>query len=154
MYAIKKQICVNWAYTILYHMQHQQCLTRGLPYARLATKITRFCGVDLKREPKEKMKREFEINIGVALKNTGIYQNTNDTYKYKDHLTTPIPPPAIAPPPAPEGGYTNEAIYNKICSVENFMMTKFRDLLLEFNAYKNRQPVNENVEEEDMEESD
>lgn len=97
------------------------------------------------------MKRECEINIGVALKNIRIYQDTNGTYKYKDGLTIPIPSPATASPPAPKGGYTNEAIYNKTCLIENFMMTESRDLRLEFNAYKNRQLVNENMKEEDME---
>lgn len=95
------------------------------------------------------MKREYEINIKAALKNTGICQDTNGTYKYKDDLTTPIPPPVT-----PEDDYTKKAIYNKIYLIENFMMMEFRDLLLEFNAYKNRQPANENVEEKDMEESD
>ncbi|KAI5409249.1 hypothetical protein KIW84_054887 [Lathyrus oleraceus] len=103
---------------------------------------------DLKRELKEKMKTKCEINIRGALKKTRIYQDINGTYKYKDYLTAPIPPPA------PKGRYTNEAIYNRIFSVEYIMMTEFRDLHLEFNAYKNRQPVIENMEEEDMDESD
>lgn len=51
LYSIKKGIRINWAYTILFHMQHQQRLSGGIPYARLITKIMNFYEVDLKREP-------------------------------------------------------------------------------------------------------
>lgn len=108
IYAIKKRIRVNWEYTILYHMKHQQRFSGGLPYARLITKIMRFYEVDLKIEPKNKMKKQCEINVGAALKNTGIFQDIDGIFKYKDDNTAPIPPPET------EGGYTNEAIYNKL----------------------------------------
>lgn len=74
MYAIKNKIAVNWAYTIMHHMNHQQSLTRGLPYARLISKILEACGIDLKREPKKKMTaRECEINASTSVCNIGIF---------------------------------------------------------------------------------
>lgn len=48
IYAIKNKIQVNWAYTIMYHMRHQNSLIGGLPYARLITKILEGWGIDLK----------------------------------------------------------------------------------------------------------
>lgn len=63
MHAIKNMIQINWAYTIMYHMKHQQSLTGGLPNARLITKILEGCGIDLKRQPKKKMiAKEYEIS--------------------------------------------------------------------------------------------
>jgi hypothetical protein len=71
IYDIKQWIKVNWGYSIMFHMQHQQGLRGGLPYARLITKILEFCGVDLKREPKKRMNpKECEINVRATIRDT------------------------------------------------------------------------------------
>jgi hypothetical protein len=136
MYAIKNKIQVNWSYTIMYHMKHQQSLTGGLPYARLISKILEACGIDLKREPKQKMTaRECEINASTSVRNTSIFLDMDGTYKYKDESSTSsnVPPP---PPSAPEGGYSNEALYNKIYSVETTMMKNYHEQKFEMASIK------------------
>lgn len=114
----------------MYHMKHQQFLTGGLPYARLITKILEGSGINLKWEPKKKMyARECEINASTLVRNTGIFLDKDDVYKYKDD-------PSNAPPPAPECGYTNEFLYNKICSVESTMMRSYREQKFEMASIK------------------
>lgn len=130
IYAIKNKIQVNLAYTIMYHMKHQQSLTDGLPYARLITKILEGCEIDLKWEPKKKMSaKECEINDLTSVRNTGIFLDMDGMYKYKHE-------PSNAPPPAPEGGYTNEVLYNKICSVESTMMHNYHEHKFEMASIK------------------
>lgn len=103
----------------MYHIKHQQSLTGGLPYARLITKILEGCEIDMKWEPKKKMSsRECEINASTLVRNTGIFLYKDEVYKYKDE-------PSNAPPPTPEGGYTNKVLYNKICLVESTMMRNY-----------------------------
>lgn len=113
-------------------MKQQLGLSGGLTYARLITKILKYCEVDLKREPKNRMDpKDWEINVGATLRNTRIIQDKDGIYKYKDD------PSIYAHPPVPEDGYTNEVLYNKFCSVESFMMNGFRDLCLEVASLKN-----------------
>lgn len=132
IYAINQIIKINWAYTIMFHMQHQQSLSGGLPYAILITKILAFYGVDFKREPKKRMNpKECEINVGVTLRNTRIIQDKDDIYKYKDG------PTINAPPPVPKCGYSNEFLYNKFFSMDSYMMNGFRELRLEVASLKN-----------------
>lgn len=136
MYAIKNKIQVNWAYTIMYHMKHQQSLTRGLPHARLISKILEGCDIDMKREPKKKMTaRECEINASTSVWNISIFLDMDGTYKYKGESSTSSNYPS-PPPPAPEGGYSNEALYNKICSVETTMMQNYREQKFEMTSTK------------------
>lgn len=136
MYAIKNKIEVNWAYTIMYHMKHQQSLTGGLPYARLISKILEACGIDLKREPKKKMTaNECEINASTSVRNTSIFLDMDGTYKYKYESSTTSNAP-LPPPPAPEGGYSNEALYNKIFSVETTMMKNYCEQKFEMASIK------------------
>lgn len=160
MYAIKNKIAVNWAYTIMHRMKHQQSLTGGLPYARLISKILEACGIDLKREPKKKMTaRECEINASTSIWNTGIFLDMDGTYKYKDESLTSSSDPQ-PPPPAPEGGYSNEALYNKICSVEMTMMKNYHEQKFEMASIKrllgnlSKSPNPEISDEEEGEEED
>lgn len=82
IYAISKRIKVNWAYIMMFHMQHQLGLSGGLPYARLITKILEYREVDLKKEPKKRMNpKECKINVGATLRNTGIIHNRVGIYK-------------------------------------------------------------------------
>lgn len=133
MYAIKNKIHINWAYIIMYHMKHQQSLIGGLPHARLITKFLEGCGFDLKRKPKKKVtSKECEINASTSIRNTGIFLDMDDMYKYKyESSTSPN-----APPPAPEGGYSIDVLYNKICSVKSTMMRNYREQKFEMASIK------------------
>lgn len=154
MYSIKNKIAVNWAYTIMHHMKHQQSLTGGLPYTRLIYKILEACGIDLKRESKKKITtRECEINASTSVWNTGIFLDMDGTYKYKDESSTS----SNAPPPAPEGGYSNEALYDKICSVESTMIKNYREQKFEMASIKRlleNLSKSQNMEISDEEESE
>ena len=156
IYEIKNTIKVDWDFVIMKHMQHQQGFSGGLPYARLITRILEHCGIDLKRQPKKNMNaNECEINVGAIGRNTGIFKDKDGIYKHKDDSSV------NAPPPAPEGGYTNEALYNKLCSVETYMVSGFRELRLEMAFLKSQyqtqnQDHNEDEDRDvdDMDESD
>lgn len=107
----------------MYHMKHQKSLTSGLPYVRLITKILEGYGIDLKREPKKKMfAREYEINASTSVRNIGIFSDKDE--------------PSNASPLAPEGGYTNEVLYNKICSVESTMIRNYHEQKFEMTSIK------------------
>lgn len=56
-------------------------------------------------------------------------------YKYIDESLTI----SNAPPPAPEGGYSNEVLYNKIYSVESTMMRNYREKKFEMASIKRLQ---------------
>lgn len=104
-----------------------------LPYARMITRIMEQCGIYLKREPKKKMSvKEYEINVGDVGRNTGILKDKDNIFKHKDDLFVSVPPPEL------EGGYTNESLYNKLCSIETLMVSKFRDLRLEIASLKSQ----------------
>lgn len=136
IYAIKNKIVVNWAYTIMHQIKHQQSVTGGLPFARLISKILEACGINLKREPKKKMTaRECEINASTSVWNTDIFLDMDGTYKYKDECSTSSSAPS-PPPLDPEGEYMNETLYNKICSVETTMMKNYREQNFEMASIK------------------
>lgn len=109
-----------------------------------------YYGIDLSGEPKKKMSsKECEINTGATGKNMGIFKDNDGIFKHRD----------VAPssaPPEPKGGYTNEAIYNKMCSLETLVTTGFRELRLEIASLKNPNQAedSEESEEEDMDEDE
>lgn len=76
--------------------------------------------------------KECEINVGDVGRNTRIFKDKDGVYKHKDDSSV------NAPPPAPEGGYTNEALYNKLYSVETYMVSSFRELRLEMASLKSQ----------------
>ncbi|KAI5397875.1 hypothetical protein KIW84_063620 [Lathyrus oleraceus] len=57
MFAIKRNMKINWAYVILRHMEYSRGLTSGLPYTRAITKILVSYGIELRREPYKNMGR-------------------------------------------------------------------------------------------------
>lgn len=76
--------------------------------------------------------KECEINASTSVTNTGIFLDMDDMYKYKDESSTS----SNAPPPTLEGGYSNEVLYNKICSVETTMMKNYREQKFEMASIK------------------
>lgn len=73
--------------------------------------------------------KECEINASTSIRNTGIFLDMDGMYKYKDESSN-------TPLPAPEGGYSNEVLYNKICSVESTMMRNYREQKFEMDSIK------------------
>lgn len=69
----------------------------------------------MKREPQFMMTvKTNEINVDSATKNTGIgYDLPSDMYRYRESAGH-----SSSTPPIPKGGYTNEVLYNKLCSVD------------------------------------
>lgn len=88
--------------------------------------------------------KKCEIHVGEAGRNMEILKDKNDIFKHKDD------PSMSLTPPEPEGGYTNEAIYNKMCSLETLMTSDFHELHLEITSLKNQnQEESEDNESED-----
>ena len=95
-------------------MEHQHWLTGDLPYSRAIKKILEHDEVSLKIYPKEIMTdKDYEINDKTALKNIGIILDREGKFVYKED------PTPDSPPPVPEGGYTLELLFNKLCSMEH-----------------------------------
>lgn len=108
MFAMKRNMKINWAYVILRHMEYSRSLTSGFPYARAITKLLVSCGIKLRWEPSKNMERTSMISSNTCLKNMGIFKDVDGLYKHTDTENLYLSPPA------PEGGYTLELIYNKI----------------------------------------
>lgn len=144
IYVVKNKLKINWAYVIMHHMHHQRWLSGGLPYVRLITKILEFFDINLIGEPKKIMtSKECEITVGVANKNMGIYKDKDGIYKHRD-----IVPSFSSDAHIPEGGYTNEVIYKKMCSLETLVINGFRDLHFELAELRNQ---NQKDSEEEVE---
>lgn len=101
--------------------------------------------IDLRGEPKKKISsKDCEIHVGAAGKNMGIYKDKDGIFKHRDAA------PSSAPP-KPEGGDTNEVIYNKMCSLETLVTTGFRELWFEITFLKNQKQAEDSDESEDEE---
>lgn len=159
IYAIKKNIKVNWALTIMYHMKHQQILSGGLPYARLISRFLEANGLDLRREPQNKMtKKDYEINARTSLKNTRIIKDGDGQFKYKEDSSL------NAPQPVPEGGYKNDMLYTNMCSTKATMNRNHREhklrmallkrLFRNLTSSRNREPIEEEESEQGEEGDD
>lgn len=121
LYALKNHIKVNWAYVIMFHMLHEWGLTGGLPYGILVTKILKYFDISFKREPKKEVTSKVcEINVKASNKNMRIFKDKDGIYKHLDQI-----PSSSFEVSVPKGGYSNEFLYNKICSLENLMTTGF-----------------------------
>lgn len=141
----------------MYHMKHQQIVSGGLPYARLISRILEAIGLALRREPQNKMtEKDCEINARMTLKNTRIIKDGDGRFKCKEESSS------NAPQPVPKGGYTNEMLYSKICSIEATMnrnhhkhkleMASLKRLLRNLTSSRNCEPVEgEEGEERDDE---
>lgn len=92
--------------------------------------------------------------MGIFKYDDGIYKHIEQTHS-SSNVT---PTPALARIPIPEGGYTNEFLYNKICSIETKLTAhispRFDKLLQELlvTIANSNQTHYEN--EEEMEEND
>lgn len=125
IYVVKNKLQVNWAYIIMHHMVHQKKLFDGLPYARLITKVLEFYQIDLHGKSRFKMNaKEHEINIGTTNKNMGIFKDKDCIFKHRD-----VPSSTSSYSPMPEGGLTNQMLYDKLCNIENIVIQGFYDIL-------------------------
>lgn len=155
IFAIKNRIKVNWAYVIMHYMRHQRNLRGSLPYGHIISLILDYCNVPLNREPCVEMtERACEISVKAANKKMGIFKDKDGLYK---HIEQPIPPPNVAPTPiptpVPEGGFSNEFLYNHMRGMEERIYlninTRFDNLRTEFLTALANQNQDESEEEMD-----
>lgn len=108
-------------------MSHQKRLKDRLPYGREISKKLEYSEVYLKREPRLEMtSKTSEISAKAANKNMGSFKDDDGIYKHIEQAPSSsnvAPTLAPAPIPIPEGGYTNEFLYNKMCSIETKLTT-------------------------------
>src|ERR1043165_8366168 len=103
--------------------------------------------------------KDAEINVKTALKNTGIVVDLEGRFNYKEDLAT------NAPPPIPEGGYTMELLFNKMCSIETTIVNNHRENQFEhallrrqmrelIKAQRNQAIVNDKEDDEEVGDGD
>lgn len=148
MFAMKRNMKVNWAYVILCHMEYLKELTSGFPYGIAITKILVTCGIELCREPSKNMGKTSMISSNTCLKNMGIFKDIDGTYKHTNAENV------YAPPPAPEGGYTLELLYSKIHEMDIHHSSKLQSMRSNLNFLKQQKLHHSKGEEEEEEEGD
>lgn len=95
---------------MLYHLKQQLTLKTRLPYGRLISRILESTDMEIGREPFIAMTTTAnEINGVTIMKNTGIVQCNDGSYKYDDGSSS-------SNFPIPKGGITNEFLYTTIMS--------------------------------------
>ncbi|XP_058766532.1 uncharacterized protein LOC131661354 [Vicia villosa] len=133
LHALRRGIEVNWSLSIMRHMQLMASLQGGLPYARAISRIIQNAGVLLQREPKKSMNRpECAISTTSALKNTGIVMGNDGRYFYK----VDVEPAAQQMQQPPEGGFTMDMMFQKLCSIQTSIDNNRRDNNYEHNLMK------------------
>jgi len=131
--ALRRGIEVNWALSIMRHMQLMASLKGGLPYARAISHIVRNAGVLLQREPKKNMdEQECAITTATALKNTGIVTDREGRFVYKVDFEPTVP----QVPQPPEGGYTMDMMFAKLCSIQTSIDNNKRENNYEHNLMR------------------
>ncbi|KAI5425061.1 hypothetical protein KIW84_031020 [Lathyrus oleraceus] len=110
LFAVKNKIRINWLPTMMYHLKQQLSLKTRLPYGRLISRILELTDMEIGREPFIAMTTTAnEINNVTIMKNTGIVQSNDGSYKYDDGSSS-------SNFPIPEGGITNEFLYTTMMS--------------------------------------
>ncbi|KAI5434407.1 hypothetical protein KIW84_021304 [Lathyrus oleraceus] len=110
LFAVKNKIRINWLPTMMYHLKQQLSLKIRLPYGRLISRILELTDMEIGREPFLAMTPTTnEINGVTIMKNTGIIQCNDGSYKYDDGSSS-------SNFPIPEGGLTNEFLYTTMMS--------------------------------------
>lgn len=110
LFAVKNKIKVNWHPTMLYHLKQQLTLKTRLSYGRLISRILESTDMEIRRELFIAMTiTANEINGVTIMKNTGIVQCNDGSYKYDDGSSS-------SNFPIPDGGITNEFLYTTIMS--------------------------------------
>ncbi|KAI5383956.1 hypothetical protein KIW84_071081 [Lathyrus oleraceus] len=110
MFAVKNKIKVNWLPTMLYHLKQQLTLKTRLPYGRLISRILESTDMEIGREPFISMTTTAnEINGVTIMKNTGIVQCNDGSYKYDDSLRNLVLSSRNLPEDDDEGDAGSEA---------------------------------------------
>lgn len=110
LFAVKNKIRINWLPTMMYHLKQQLSLKTRLPYGRLISRILELTDMEIGREPFLAMTTTAnEINGVTIMKNIGIIQCNDGSYKYDDGSSS-------SNFPIPEGGITNEFLYTTMMS--------------------------------------
>ncbi|KAI5405692.1 hypothetical protein KIW84_052453 [Lathyrus oleraceus] len=103
LFAVKNKIRINWLPTMMYHLKQQLTLKTRLPYGRLISRILELIDMEIGREPFIAMTTTAnEINGVTIMKNIGIVQCNDGSYKYDDGSSS-------SNFPIPEGGITNDS---------------------------------------------
>lgn len=105
LYAIKKNIPVNWAFVIMHFMLAHDEKYGRMPYARILTKIFKYFNVDIYKELNVKMNsNDCEINIKIINNKMDVpYVSIARTFKYLDEESVE---------PSQESGVTNQMLMN------------------------------------------
>ncbi|KAI5403629.1 hypothetical protein KIW84_050981 [Lathyrus oleraceus] len=103
LFAVKNKIRINWLPTMMYHLKQQLSLKTRLSYGRLISRILELTDMEIGREPFIAMTTTAnEINRVTIMKNTGIVQCNDESYKYDDGSSS-------SNFPILEGGITNDS---------------------------------------------
>lgn len=141
LFAVKNKIRVNWLPTMLYHLRQQLSLKTRLPYGRLISRILELTDMEIGREPFLAMNTTAnEINGVTIMKNTGIIQSNDGSYKYDDGSSS-------SNFPIPEGGISNEFLYTT-------MMSHHRETTRSIKSLRNLVLSSRNLPVEDDEGAD
>jgi hypothetical protein len=132
--ALRRRCSINWALSIMYHMQLMQSLDGGLPYARAISHILDHAGVNLQREVTRIQGDKEVISDATALKNTGIILDARGHFHYKEDFEPTVQ--YVAQPP--EGGYTLDMLFNQMTLFQRHVDDRF-DVLQQENASTRRQ---------------
>lgn len=99
-------------------MIHKSKITGGLSYVRIITNILLFCQIDLCGESRFKMNaKKHEIIIGATNKNMGIFKDNDGIFKHRE-IASSISSYALMP----EGGLTNQMLYDKFCQLKTLSL--------------------------------
>ncbi|KAF1893033.1 hypothetical protein Lal_00024153 [Lupinus albus] len=140
MYALKNNLEINWALTIMRHMWSIRETNSPLPYAIIISKILEHFGASTASESKITLNaRDSEIDVDV-IHRMGFFRDLNDrVYKHRsDRPATPIDPPASAfvNPPAPHPSTfqsessssaqipSNQMIMDELFSLRGYISTR------------------------------
>ena len=108
--ALRRRCSVNWALSIMYHMQLMESLDGGLPYARAISHILENADVNLQREVTRIQGDKEAITDATALKNTRIILDARGHFHYKEDFEPTVH--YVSQPPA--GGYTIDMLFNQM----------------------------------------
>lgn len=133
LHALKQRCSVNWALSIMYHMQLMQSLDGGLPYARAISHILENAGVNLQREVTKIQGDKEAISDTTALKNTGIILDARGHFHYKEDFEPTVQ--YVAQPP--QGGYTLDMLFNQMTIFQRHVDDRL-DVLQHENASSRR----------------
>lgn len=123
---------------MMYHLKQQLTLKTRLPYGRLISRILESTDMEIEREPFIAMSTTAnEINGVTIMKNTGIVQCNDGSYKYVDESSS-------SNFPIPKGGITNEFLYTT-------MMSQHRETTRAIKSLRNLMLSSHNLPVEDDE---